>query len=953
METHALQSTPIAIVGQAGIFARAHDAREYWNNILERVDCITEVPPSRWRVEDYYDPDPEAADKVYCKRGGFIPDIDFNPMEFGIPPNILEVTDVSQLLSLVVARDLLVDARYGEEYGGRAFDRERVGVVLGIAGGQKLITPLTARLQYPVWERVLRSYGLPDETVTDIVERMKLAYVEWDENAFPGLLGNVVAGRVANRFDLGGLNCVVDAACASSLSALKMAVSQLLEGRADMMIAGGVDMDNSPFMYMCFSKTPAFTRGEAPRPFDADADGMMVGEGIGMVLLKRLADAERDGDRIYAVIRGIGASSDGRYKSIYAPRPEGQALALRRAYTDAGISPVTVGLLEAHGTGTRAGDPAEIEGLLQVFGTGNGEGHHIAIGSVKSQIGHTKAAAGVAGLLKAALALDQKVLPPTINVSRPAPALDASPFYVNTESRPWFQPEGASPRRAGVSAFGFGGTNYHVVLEEYRNGSAFGSHAVHEEHRRLSYRLRRVAQPIILHAPSPEALLARCQEMQMVLDDNGFRELAQASRAPDIPREEARLGFVADSVKEARELLGGAIAMLKAGASGSDKAEAESWEHPKGIWYRREGLKPEGCLVALFPGQGAQYVNMGRELVMNFPPLREMYERMDALFVAEKQAASPAPVRLSDVVFPPPAFDQGREAEQQAALQATDYAQAAIGVFSAGLFQLLQRAGFAPDFTAGHSFGELSALWAGGVLSDEDFLRLVKARGAAMRPPEKRGDFDAGAMAAVQGPLREIEEVIARLPVNATEERVIIANQNSNSQVVIAGPTDDVRSAAETLSARGYRVTLLPVSAAFHTAAVEHASAPFAEAVAPTDFRAPTAKVYSNTTAEPYPDDAEEAKRILSNHILNPVLFKRQIENIYAAGGRIFVEFGPRRITTNLVEDILASQPHVAVALNSSRTKSSDRQFREAVVQLRVAGLNLDDVDPYDEWASR
>jgi polyketide-type polyunsaturated fatty acid synthase PfaA len=435
---YGLRTTPIAIIGAASIFAESHDVVEYWDNILKKVDCITEVPPSRWRVDDYYDPDPAARDKVYCKRGGFLPDIDFNPIEFGIPPNILEVTDVSQLLALVVARDVLADAGYGAQPEGRDFDRTRVGVVLGVAGGLKMITPLTSRLQYPVWEQVLSSHGLPEAQVSEIVDNIKLAYAEWNENAFPGLLGNVIAGRVANRFDLGGINCTVDAACASSLSAVTLAVSQLLEGRADMMIVGGVDTDNSPFTFMCFSKTPAFSKGDVPRPFDADADGMMVGEGIGMVMLKRLADAERDGDHIYAVIRGLGASSDGRYKSIYAPRPEGQALATRRAYEDAGVSPLSVGLVEAHGTGTRAGDPAEFEGLSQAFGGENGRGQHIALGSVKSQIGHTKAAAGAAGMIKAALALDQKVLPPTLNVTQPNPKfeLETTPFYINTETRP-------------------------------------------------------------------------------------------------------------------------------------------------------------------------------------------------------------------------------------------------------------------------------------------------------------------------------------------------------------------------------------------------------------------------------------------------------------------------------------------------------------------------------------
>lgn len=921
-----LKKTPIAIIGVAGIFAQSDAARVFWNNILDKVDCITEVPPSRWNVADYYDPDPKAPDKVYCKRGGFIPDIEFDPLEFGIPPNQLEVTDTSQLLSLVVARELLKDAGYAEEYGGRPFNRQRTGVVLGVAGGQKLIVPLSARLQYPVWERVLAHHGLPSEQVREIVEAIKLAYVEWNENAFPGLLGNVIAGRIANRFDLGGMNCVIDAACASSLAAVKVAVNELLSGQADMMITGGVDTDNSPFNFMCFSKTPAFTPGDVPRPFDEAADGMMVGEGIGMLLLKRLTDAERDGDRIYAVIRGIGASSDGRFKSIYAPRPEGQALALQRAYEDADVSPLSIGLLEAHGTGTKAGDPAEFAGLLEVFGGQDGQSQRIALGSVKSQIGHTKAAAGVAGLMKAALALDQKVLPPTINVTRPNPKLgiETSPFYLNTEARPWVRPAGGPPRRAGVSAFGFGGTNFHIVLEEYP-----------AEHLG-QYRLRRVAQPLLLWAASPQALTEVCDHALESLSQEGevaFRHLTRASRAPEIPLEAARLGFVCNSVSEARVLLRSALRTLQS------QPEAVAWEHPKGIFYRRYGIEPDGRVVALFPGQGAQYLNMGRELVMNFPPLQDLFGQLDALFIEE--GLQP----LSSVVYPPPAFDDETLHAQRLALQATDYAQASIGALSAGIFRLLTQAGFRPDFTAGHSFGELSALWAGGMLSDEDFVRLVKARGRAMRPPADPG-FDAGSMVAVQGPLDEVEAALEPF------DQVTIANQNSNTQVVLAGPTDEMRRVAQELQAQGYRATILPVSAAFHTPLVSHASEPFAEAVASATFLPPHAHVYSNTTGAPYPSDPGEAKALLANHILNPVLFKRQIEMIYEAGGRIFVECGPRRITTGLVEDILAPLADPAsvavIPTNASRQICSDRQFREAVVRLRVVGLSLGEVDPYE-----
>jgi polyketide-type polyunsaturated fatty acid synthase PfaA len=461
-----LHQTPIAIVGMASLFPQAENLQEYWENILNEVDCIAEVPPSRWKTEDYYDPDPTAPDKTYSKRGGFLGDLDFNPMEFGLPPNLLEVTDISQLLSLVVAKQVLEDAGYGESSN---FNREQAGIILGVTAGRQLATPLSTRLQYPIWERVLKQSGVPETQTQAIIEKIKLAYVEWNENAFPGLLGNIVAGRIANRLDLGGLNCTVDAACASSLAAFKMAISELTDYRANLMLTGGVDTDNSILTYLCFSKTPALSRTQKSRPFDAQSDGILLGEGIGMVALKRLEDAERDGDRIYAVIKGIGTSSDGRFKSIYAPRVEGQVKALERAYQDAGFEPASMGLIEAHGTGTVAGDLTEFEALKQFFGDRQSAQQSIALGSIKSQIGHTKAAAGAASVIKVALALHHKILPPTINIETPNPKLDLdqSPFYLNTKARPWIRSEEQGPRRAGVSSFGFGGTNFHVLLEEY------------------------------------------------------------------------------------------------------------------------------------------------------------------------------------------------------------------------------------------------------------------------------------------------------------------------------------------------------------------------------------------------------------------------------------------------------------------------------------------------------
>lgn len=922
--THAndyqLKTTPIAVIGMGSVFPQAHNTSEYWDNILRKIDCIVDVPASRWKIEDYYDPDPSTPDKTYCKRGAFIPDIDFDPMEFGLPPNILEVTDVSQLLSLVVARDALRDAGYGED---RVFNRENTGVVLGVVGmSSKLFTPLMNRLQYPVWEKVLRASGVSAEDTQKIIEKIKLAYVGWEENAFPGAIGNVIAGRICNRFDLGGTNCVVDAACASALAALRMAVGELIEGRADMMITGGVDADNTINTYMCFSKTPAFSKGERVRTFDAESDGMMVGEGIGMVVLKRLADAERDGDRIYAVIKAIGTSSDGRFKSIYAPRAAGQAKALRRAYQEAGFSPATVGLIEAHGTGTMAGDPAEFQGICEVFGENNPRTQYIALGSVKSQIAHTKAAAGVASLMKTSLALYHKVLPATINVNKPNPkfGIEKTPFYINTETRPWIRAQSGVPRRAGVSSFGFGGTNFHVVLEEYQ--------ADHES----SYRINTVAQPVLLSAASPSQLLDACRsELTALRSEKGqqrFAELTQASRTLVVPQASARIGFVAENLEEAQQLMQVCVDGL------AEKSQAESWEHPKGVSYRKSGLETQGKVVALFSGQGSQYLEMGRELAINFPVMRQVFGQMDDLFIQDGLES------LSSRVYPRPVFDPQERDQLTEALQHTEHAQPAIGAFSASLYKLLQMAGFKADYVAGHSFGELTALWAAGVLNDNDYYTLAKARGKAMAPPDDP-NFDAGTMMAVKGDVTKISELLK------DDAEITLANWNSNNQVVIAGSKAAIARAQQTLNAQGFSTIPLPVSAAFHTSLVGHAQKPFADAIQSVTFNRPAVKVYANGTAKPHAEDPKAIQKALKGHILNPVLFRDEIQNIYADGGRIFVEFGPKNVLTNLVSNILEGQPHLAVALNASPKKDSDRQLREAVMALRVAGLALDNFDPY------
>ncbi|AZG72695.1 type I polyketide synthase [Shewanella livingstonensis] len=930
-----LKDMPVAIVGMASIFANSRYLNKFWDLISEKIDAITEVPDTHWRPEDYFDADKSVPDKSYCKRGGFLPEVDFNPMEFGLPPNILELTDSSQLLSLIVAKEVLADAGVGADY-----DTDRIGITLGVGGGQKLNHSLSGRLQYPVLKKVFKSSGLSDEDTEMLIKKFQDQYVHWEENSFPGSLGNVIAGRIANRFDFGGMNCVVDAACAGSLAAMRMAITELVEGRSDMMITGGVCTDNSPSMYMSFSKTPAFTTNETIQPFDIDSKGMMIGEGIGMVALKRLDDAERDGDRIYAVIKGVGASSDGKFKSIYAPRPEGQAKALKRAYDDAGFEPHTVGLIEAHGTGTAAGDVAEFNGLKSVFSEGNDTKQHIALGSVKSQVGHTKSTAGTAGVIKAALALHHKVLPPTINVSKPNPKLgvEDSPFYLNTETRPWMPRSDDTPRRAGISSFGFGGTNFHVVLEEYKQDHA----------RDAKYRHRAVAQSLLISASSKAALQTELTQLLNTvkaidtaspnISEIELAKLAKRFAVTTLDSNAARIGMVVSSLTELVTQLTQAIAQLSSNTN-------DAWQLPSGTSYRTSALVAKDSKVkvaALFAGQGSQYVNMGVDLACHYPEMRQQVMLADKVFAKNKQTP------LSQILFPIPAFEAEDIAAQQAALTNTANAQSAIGAMSMGQYQLLAHAGFKADMVAGHSFGELSALCAAGVIAAEDYYQLAFVRGQAMAATPK--DQDAGAMYAVILPATTDTANIDKLE-NCIKDfaGVKVANYNSPTQLVIAGPTSTTIDAAKAIQTLGFKAIALPVSGAFHTPLVAHAQVPFAKAISKVKFAKPSMSLYANGTGKLHSKDPKAIQAAFSDHMLQSVRFSDQLQSMYDAGARVFVEFGPKNILQKLVEGTLGNQSDAVsvVSLNPNPKGNSDIQLRQAATQLAVLGLSLTEVDPY------
>ncbi len=914
--------TPIAIVGMSCLFPDAPGLREYWRLIRRGEDAIREIPETHFRIDDYYDSSPSRPDHVHCRRGSFIPGTAFDPVEFGIPPAILEATDTAQLLGLVVGKQALLDAGYGPQ---REFDRTRASVILGVTGTLELVIPLGARLGHPIWRKAMQQAGIDPGVADDVVRRISDAYVGWQENSFPGLLGNVVAGRIANRLNLQGTNCVVDAACASSLSAMHMASLELASGRADVVLTGGVDTLNDIFMFMCFAKTQALSPSGDARPFSKDADGTVIGEGVGMLVLKRLADAERDGDRIYAVLRGIGTSSDGRSQSIYAPRAEGQAIALRNAYAAAGVDPATVELVEAHGTGTRVGDVVEFEALRSVYRESRGEGRWCALGSVKSQIGHTKAAAGVASLIKSVLALRHRTLPASIKVGEPNPKLEieSSPFYLSTETRPWFSHAGReagdnqsnretaqSPRRAAVSSFGFGGSNFHAVLEEYpaatREPAWDGS-----------------AQIVALSADSTGGLqraLADWDEIGTQLSglerSAGRRELAKRaweSRQAFRNDHAVRLVMVVDCDTGLGEV-------ITAARRGLETRGMEcSWSEGRVAF----GCGPQpGSVALLFPGQGSQYVGMGRDLVCVFPEAHDAVAAFDGPIDTSDappaaraargglvHGATRAAQWLTELIFPIPARDAAERQAQQAALTWTRVAQPALGAISVAMLRVLERFGIRADFAAGHSFGELTALHAAGSLSANDLSKLARERGAAMAAS---GGSD-GAMLAVQAPLEQIDAAIAQSGLDVT-----LANRNSPVQGIISGARAAVQRVAELFDARGWRSKLLEVSAAFHSRFMAAAESSFRAALETVAFHVPKVPVLSNVTGGVYPRDVAAIRDLLAAQLTRPVMFVEEVRQLYESGVRTFVEVGPKAALTGLVRNILDRLPHHALALDAA-----------------------------------
>ncbi|MGW0663604.1 SDR family NAD(P)-dependent oxidoreductase [Streptodolium elevatio] len=894
----------VAIVGMACVLPGAADLAAFWRNVLLGADAVTEVPRERWDPDLYFDPDAvrDPVGRTPSKWGGFVPPIPFDAPAYGIPPASLAAIEPAQLLALHVASRALDDAGYG---GGREFDRGRTSVVFGAEAGTDLAGAYGFRSLYPAY------FG-------DLPPDLDAQLPRPTEDSFPGVLANVIAGRIASRLDLGGVNYTVDAACAASLAALDLACKELVQGSSDVVLCGGVDTHNGINDYLMFSSVHALSPSGRCATFDASADGIALGEGAACLVLKRLADAERDGDRIYAVVKGVGGSSDGRSLGLTAPRPEGQRRALERAYARAGVSPAEIGLVEAHGTGTVVGDRAELETLTEVFTAHGAEPGGCALGSVKSQIGHTKCAAGLAGLIKAALALHHGVRPPTLHVREPNAAWDArtSPFFFDGQARPWSERDPAR-RRAGVSAFGFGGTNFHAVL---------AGHAAPERECGLvgsgsgSAMTEWPAELFCFAGEDHAAAVRAIDAMIALLDERVPRTLrglaALAAESVAAAGAPVQVALVAADPEDLRVKLGRA-------RDGADDPAGE-------VFRRRDDLAP-GRVAFLYPGQGSQRPGMLADLFVAFPGLHDVL------------AEAPAPTVRA--MFPPTAF--GAEAREAAHLRITDTrtAQPALGVAAVAVTRVLDRLGVRPDLAGGHSYGELAALWAAGAFDSATLLRLSTARAEAILGA---AGSDPGAMAAVNAPADRLAPVLTLLNLNhslspggnGTGPRlgVVAANMNTPSQTVISGPTPALEAAVAALEAEGVQVRRLPVACAFHSAVVAGASAELGRTLAALPVSAPGFPVWSNGTAAAYPQDPDAVRALLARQVAEPVRFVEQIEAMYAAGARTFVEAGPGRALTGMVRAILGDRPHTAVACDVPG-ESGLRRLLAACAELAVTGV--------------
>jgi acyl transferase domain-containing protein/7-keto-8-aminopelargonate synthetase-like enzyme len=876
-------SGDVAVVGMACRFPHARDVNALWDLVRTGEVAFEDIPDTRWKHSAFFDPvDVRATDKTYVRKGAFIDGVeDFAALHYGLAPRRVQVMDPQHRLAIEATRQVLQDAGYE----ARPFDRARTGVFIGasVSEYKDLLTARHRALQLAAGE-----FG--DALNPAEAEAVKAAVADVSPaRAFTiaGSLLNMIACSVAQTFDLNGPAMSIDAACSSALVAIHEAVVNLRARQVNLALAGGVYLNLNPDNLVGFSRIGAISPSGACRPFDARADGFVMGEGVGLVALKRLEDALADGDRIYAVLRGTGCNNDGRGEGPMTPRPEGQRDAMWRAHQDVDFPVESIGYVETHGTATTVGDVVEVGALKHFFGEKAGRAltqPHCALGSIKGNIGHTMSAAGVAGFIKTCLALYHRTIPPqpACDELNPKLELERSPFRVPRRPEAWAAAPGQR-RRAAVSSFGFGGTNAHVLLEE---APAVAAPPEREE-------------LFLLSAPTPALLAQHAAALAALVEAQALEPAAVARTLASRQGFDARVAFTAKGraplLQRLRDVASGAL-------TPSTPVPAEQ---------RR--------LAFLFAGQGAQKVGLLRDLVERFPALRARLEEYDAA------ARAATGTSVLDALYPPDPVDAARA---QVHLTQTHVAQPAMAALGIALAELLADAGVVPDVVLGHSLGEFAAASVAGMLPGADAVTLVARRGQFMND---LGLADPGAMLAVMAPRRDVEARVGSL------EGVVVANDNHPTQVVLSGTTPGIERAKALLDAASLKSTRLDVSHAFHSPLMGGVNERMRAVVAALPLHAPKATVVSCISAQPYASVAE-AREVWSVHATSPVRFVEALEACAAQGVSHVVQVGAGAALTAFARGVMKQDGVAFSSLAPAEGGDGGAQFLATLGQLWLKG---------------
>ena len=850
----------IAIVGMACTYPDANSPAELWENVLAQRRAFRRMPPERLRLQDYYSPDEGTPDSTYATNAALIEGYEFDRVGYRVGGSTFRSADLAHWLALDVASRALDDAGFG---GGEGLPRDTTGVLLGNTLTGEFSRANGLRLRWPYVRRVVESALIDDgmtpeqrrSFIDDLEARYKDPFPPVDEETLAGGLSNTIAGRICNYFNLRGGGYTLDGACASSLLAVANACSGLVTRDLDVALAGGVDLSLDPFELVGFAKTAALAHDEM-RVYDVRSEGFWPGEGCGVLVLMRHEDAVVEGRRVYAVIRGWGVSSDGS-GGITRPEVDGQILALQRAYRRASVGIDKVPYFEGHGTGTSVGDATELVTLSRARREADPDAPPAAIGSIKANSGHTKAAAGIAGMIKATMALQSRVLPPTTGCENPHEELTVgSPaLRVLDEGEPW--PDDRA-LQAGVSAMGFGGINTHVVLEG----------ADSDRPTKLTPGVRSLvtseqdAELFLMGADGVAGLKRQLEHLATIAPRLSFAEMgdlaAQMQRALDEPNR-VRVAVVASRPEE----LAGNLDTLRSWLAAGETARLDT---VAGAFLGMGAEAPS--IGVLFPGQGAPARLGGGALRRRFEFARELYPQ------------------------------NGQHPYDDDAV-ATDVAQPAIVTASLAALRLLSALGIEGSVAIGHSLGEITALYWAGAMDEATLRRIAAARGKTMA---ELGSSH-GAMAGIGAGPREVAEFL-------NGDAVALAAMNSPAQTVISGKATEVDKLVSSVQTRGLRAVKLPVSHAFHSPLVADAAPALARHLAHEELRPVSRTVVSTVTGAPL-DESEDLKELLCRQVTSPVRFTEAVACV-ADDVDLWIEAGPGQTLTRLMADF-DSAPAVAL----------------------------------------